>query len=349
MNLSSQETIALAAKICNVQALPHYPTMHGFVPLQPYLGKTYECEIIELESQEALLPCAIGCMLAEKRTMVVTSTPFNVDDIYRVSYMRLPLVVVNFARLPGVMSAHGNSDVFLSYRDAGWLMFSAESNQELLDMVIQAYAVAEKAGLPAVISVDNPSFIEAVNAPADRTAQGIIGNFRSPMKLESKNYMSVGAPVDAGYIEFVQQQVKALESTIKYMAKLEETWKKFKRPAGIVEKYMADDAEYLIITHGMNAATGKAAIGKLRAAGEKVGMLRLRTIRPFPAAELKALQKKHVAVLEYSASSALWKEVKLHCNSPCSDYITMGRMLREKDFADIVKRMKQGKEEKMWV
>ena len=140
-----------------------------------------------------------------------------------------------------------------------------------------------------------------------------------------------------------------LSVSSKTIQKLGETWKKFKRPASMTENFMAEDAEYMIITHGMNSGTVKSAVSKMRQAGEKVGLLRLRTIRPFPADEVKAVNAKHIAVIEYSPLSPLLREVSSLSSVPCSSYVSAEGRLQEKDVFDVVKRLKAGKEEKAWL
>lgn len=351
MVYTTQDAVALAAKLCNVEALPYHPTIHSSVAekLETYLGKTYSCNIMKMESHESVLPCAIGSMLGGKRTLVATSSAFNFDDISRISYMRLPLTLVNFSRIPGIITALSNTEIFMSYRNSSWLMFSPESIQEIVDMIIQSYAIGEKAGLPSIVNIDNPSLIQNADMPSDKMVDNIIGKSRIGFNPESKDFAAIGAPLDSGYSHLAQQQQKAVETSAKNIQKLEETWKKFKRPAGMVENFMLEDAEYVIITYGMNSGTVKSAITRMRQAGEKVGLLRLRTLRPFPSEEIMTLSAKHLAVIEYNPSSHLATDISSISNLPCSSFISAEGLVREKDISEIVKRLKAGKEERVWI
>jgi pyruvate ferredoxin oxidoreductase alpha subunit len=136
------------------------------------------------------------------------------------------------------------------------------------------------------------------------------------------------------------------------MGKINEKWKlKFKRYYPCVEKYYLEGSDYAIVISGSESSTAKAAVNKLREQGEKVGLLRIRVLRPFPADDVQNALKdiKKIAVIDkdisLGSSGILHSEIK----SISSNFIATSR-LSEKDIFDIYKRLKESEEEEsVWL
>jgi pyruvate ferredoxin oxidoreductase alpha subunit len=148
--------------------------------------------------------------------------------------------------------------------------------------------------------------MEVVETFDDKEIQGFIGKYKSAHPL-----LDVNHPVTIGAIDFTdyyfehkRSQIEAMNKAIPVILKIAEEFKKtFGRGYGLFEKYMMEDAETAIVVIGSTAGTAKVAVNNLREQGKKVGFLKIRVFRPFPAKEIsEALSKlKAVAVLDRSS------------------------------------------------
>lgn len=236
-------------------------------------------------------------------------------------------------------------------------MFSCETNQEVLDTIIQAYKIAEDESvmLPVLINMDGfiHSFTrEAVELPSEKSIDSFLPKYKPVAKLDVNAPASLGVPVMSEYMYFKSQQHKAMHNAESLIRKVDEQWKKkFRRRYGLVERFHMDDADYVLVTMGANSTIAKTAVTELRAEGEKAGLLRLRVIRPWPAEEISsALQNaKRIAVCDQSiapgAGGLLYPEIKscLKHGASVTDFIMGlgGRTITKEDFKAIYKRLKE--------
>jgi pyruvate ferredoxin oxidoreductase alpha subunit len=247
------------------------------------------------------------------------------------------------------------TDIF-AMRDAGWLLFLAESQQELLDTLVMAYRISEdsKVLLPSLVNVDGiANMRDPVNVPNKKVIGNFLPKLRMPRKI--KDNVAVGGPVLEGYEEFREQQQLAMRNALALIEKTAEKWKeKFKRPYGLVEKYLMDDADYAIVTGGFYSAAARNAIRLLRSQGEKVGLLRARVVRPWPYSHIADALKnvRKIAVVDrgvsLGATGFMHNELR-SVHAFCSSFISF-KPLAEKDFLEVFSRLKKGeKAESVWV
>ncbi|MBI2075812.1 MAG: hypothetical protein HYT72_01005 [Candidatus Aenigmarchaeota archaeon] len=346
--ISATDAAAYGAKLSAVQAMPHFPE-----PLSLNIAKKISeinesMDIFEVDSQSSAVASSIGSVLAEKRTFTTFSVPHAMHEFYTASFMRLPLVAACVSRGLGAYTIKAEHSVFL-LRDAGWIIFLAESNQEIMDSIIMAYRISEKALLPSVVNIDGiPNFREPVLVPTEKK----IGNFLPKLKMGAAK--TVGAPVGDEYMEMRASQHKAMKNAAGVIKNVQDKWdEKFKRLYPTVEKYMMDDAEYALVVAGFHSSTGKAAVNRLREQGEKAGLLRIRVLRPFPEDEIKeALQQiKKAGVVDQSvspgATGQLYTEIRPLCNA--ASFTSIGRHISEKDFIDMFSALKTEGKERFWV
>jgi pyruvate ferredoxin oxidoreductase alpha subunit len=353
--LSCLEGAAYAAKLAHVDYVPNFPVPFSH-EIAEKLGKIHDCKISEMQTQSAAISSAMTATLIEKRVLLPLSSLDYIDDFYVASYIRLPLVGVNVSRLIDEYAVrHGHQDV-MALLNAGWLIFMPESVQEVVDSIIHAYRICEdsKVMLPALINVDMV-IRETVQLPSDQFVGKFLPKLKMPFKLDIKNPEIIGFPSE-DYDEMKIQQQLAMKNALALMPKVYEKWYFTKRRYDVVEKYMLDDAEYALVVSGFNSTTAKAAVNKLREQGKKVGLLRLRVIRPWPREEImKAIGSvKKVAVLDQDISvgstGVLYPEVKAWHNGFISNYISLGKHLSEKNFFEMFERLeKSEKEEVAWV
>jgi len=333
--LDSYESAAFGAKLSRVEFLADYPSSEINNKIREFVSNEFPCDVLEVESQSAALSAAIASESCEKRTFLALRKISLIEEFATASCMRLPIVAVS-----------SNSMVL---RDAGWVIFLPESNQEILDTVIQAYRICEdkKVLLPALIKTDFP-IREPVLVPTDKSVDKFLPRLKLKNKLDLKNPLVLNTDDD-----FRDQQQRAMLNALKIIDNINEKWKsKFKREYSAVEKYLLEGSDYAIVIYGSDSSTAKAAVNKLREQGENVGLLRIRVLRPFPSDDIRNALKavKRIAVIDkeisLGSSGILYPEIK--CNFS-SNFIATKR-ISERDIFDIYDRLKKSeKEERVWL
>ena len=193
-------------------------------------------------------------------------------------------------------------------RDAGWIQIYAENNQEVYDNYVQAFPIAEAVRLPVMICMDGfitSHAVENIELLEDGEVKGFVGEYHPEHSLlKAGETMAVG-PYDVThyYFEHKKQEAEAMKAA---KGAILEQGKRFGqmtgRTYGFFEEYCMEDAEEALVLIGSTAGTAKATVDQLRAQGKKVGLVKLRVFRPFPAEELaQALSHcKAVAVMDKS-------------------------------------------------
>jgi pyruvate/2-oxoacid:ferredoxin oxidoreductase alpha subunit len=350
--LSVEESAALGAKLSQVEVCASHP-MPFSVSIADELRKIHACQFIDCGSLSASVNAAIGASLGGKRAFVPTSIPRSIEDIFTAAYMRLPLVIANISRPLGVYSIkHDHSDI-TALLDSGCLIFMPESNQDLVESIVQAYKVSEEIMLPSIVNVDLTGYREQVISPDESFTRRFVGRFRSAHNFDRKS--KYFALPDDNYADFKKQQHKAIKNSVEVIDKTSRLWqKKYRKSLPLIESYKLEDADLAIVISGFHSTTAKAAVDKLRSMGKKVGLLRIRVLRPWPSdAIVNSLKNvKRIAVFDQAVSlgryGILYREI--NDKNRLSNFISLGKYPGEKDFLAIVGRLeKSGKDEIVWV
>jgi pyruvate/2-oxoacid:ferredoxin oxidoreductase alpha subunit len=201
---------------------------------------------------------------------------------------RLPIVMADINRAMGPpWSVWTDQNDSLAQRDTGWMQIYCESNQEVLDTVIQAYKVAERVLMPAMLVLD--AFVLSHTAePVEIPDQVLVDKYLPPYKplykLDVTDPRSFGAlaPPDV-YMELRYKMHQAMEDALEEFARADKEFEKFfGRRYGLIEPYRADDADLIVVTSGTVTSTAREVIDELHAEGRRVGLLKVRLFRPFP-------------------------------------------------------------------
>jgi pyruvate ferredoxin oxidoreductase alpha subunit len=348
--LSSAEAAACGAKLSCVDMVCSHP-----MPFSAEIADAAKMlNVLHADSFSSALNTALGSELGGKRAFVISSIPQSLEDMFTASYMRLPVVLANVSRPIGTFSIkHDHSDV-LAMRDSGWLIFMPESNQELLESIIQAYKVCEDPDvlLPGIVNIDISNYYEPVQLPNEKFVRRFVSRPKLPFELNEKKHQYFGVP-DLDYQEFKQQQQKAMKNAAAVIEKASASWKKnMKRDLPLVEPYKLEDADYVMVVAGFHSTTAKAAVNRLRAGGKKAGLLRLRVVRPWPQEAVANALKNAKRIAVFDQSISLGKQGILHgeLGMPASNFISLGKYPSEKDFLSVFERiMKTDKEETVWL
>jgi len=312
------EAVALARPevIC---AYPISPQTHIVEGLGERVkdGSLAHCEFINVESEFAAMSVAIGSSAAGARTYTATASQgllFMAEAVYNASGLGLPIVMTVANRAIGapinIWNDHSDS---MSQRDCGWLQLFAETNQEALDLHIQAFRLAEELSMPVMVCMDG--FIlthayERVDMPSQADVDAFLPPYEPRQVLDVKEPVSIGAMVgpeafmEVRYLAHAKQTM-ALERIPHIAAEFKA---RFGRDSGgLVRSYRCEDAETVVVALGSVLGTIKDAVDEMRAGGVRIGVLGIQSFRPFPLAAVRAALQgaKRVVVLEKSFSVGL--------------------------------------------
>ncbi|HXG52699.1 MAG TPA: pyruvate synthase [candidate division Zixibacteria bacterium] len=319
--LTGNATAAWAARLAAVDYVPAFPITPQTEIIETLARWIHAGEmrarIVTMDSEHSMLTAAGAAAATGVRVFTATSSQgllFGFEMLYAIAGLRLPLVLVNVSRGPAhpLTLEPDHSDV-LSARDAGFLQFHAESCQEVLDSILIAYRLAEheRVLLPAIVNLDGfyLSYTrEAVDLPAPEEAGAFLPAFAPayPALCDPGSVAFGAAVLDSSlYTYFKHQMHLAAEAALQLYPEIAaEFASRFGRSHAAVEPFMLDDADYAIVMTNSFAAMGKAEVRRLRSEGKKVGLVRLRMLRPFPHAELRRLLagRKGVAVVDQNIS-----------------------------------------------
>ncbi len=274
---------------------------------------TLDAKFIKVESEHSAMAACIGASLAGARTYTATSSQglaLMHELLHWASGGRNPVVMgnINRAMAPG-WSIWTDQNDSLSQRDTGWIQFYCSSNQEVLDTVIQAFKVSEKVLIPSMVILDAFALshtYEVVDIPDQHKVDEYLPPFRPEIRLTPKDPHAFGGLTSPDhYFELRYRLQKDME---KVPALIEETGreyeKMFGRYLGLVEGYLCDDADLILVTSGTAGYTARVAADELRAEGIKAGNLRVKVFRPFPFAQVREVVKnaKKIAVVDRNIS-----------------------------------------------
>jgi pyruvate ferredoxin oxidoreductase alpha subunit len=311
------KAVAEAVALCRPEvicAYPISPQTHIVEALGEMVkaGELTPCEFINVESEFAAMSVAIGSSAAGARSYTATASQgllFMVEAVYNASGLGLPIVMTVANRAIGapinIWNDHSDS---LSQRDSGWMQLFAETNQEAVDLHIQAFRLAEELSMPVMVCMDGfilTHAFERVDIPSQEQVDAYLPPFDPRQVLDPKEPISIGAMVgpeafmEVKYLAHAKQ-MQALELIPQLAAEFKQTFGR--DSGGLVRTYRAGDAETMIVAMGSVLGTIKDVVDEMRAEGHKIGVLGIISYRPFPLAQVRAalLNCKRFVVLEKS-------------------------------------------------
>jgi pyruvate ferredoxin oxidoreductase alpha subunit len=307
--------VAEAVGLCRPEvicAYPISPQTHIVEALatQVKAGALTPCEFVNVESEFAAMSVAIGASAAGARAYTATASQgllYMAEALYNASGLGLPIVMTVANRAIGapINIWNDHSDA-MSQRDCGWIQLYAETNQEALDLHIQAFRIAEEVSLPVMVCMDG--FIlthahERLEIPSQQQVDSFLPTYEPRQVLDPADPVSIGAMVgpeaftEVRYLAHARQN-QALRLIPEVAA---EFAAEFGRDSGgLVRSYRVEDAVTIVVALGSVLGTIKDTIDELRAGGMKIGALGITSFRPFPLEAVRgALRDAHrVVVLE---------------------------------------------------
>ena len=314
--LSGNEAVAIALRQINPDVFPAFPITPS-TEIPQYFASfaadgLVDTEFIPVESEHSSMSAAIGASAAGARSLTATSScglAYMWEELYIAASNRLPLALALVNRaLSGPININCDHSDSMGARDAGWIQIYAENNQEAYDNMVQAFRISEHKDVRLPIMICQDGFItshavENIELLEDGEVKSFVGEY------EPENYLlNPECPMAVGPYSVTDYYMEAKRSQAEGMKHVEQVVldvaKEFEalsgREYGLFEAYRMEDAERAVVMIGSAAGTTKDAIDRLREKGEKVGLLKIRLFRPFPAERIAEALKnvKAVAVMD---------------------------------------------------
>ncbi len=313
--VEGSRAVAEAVALCRPEvicAYPISPQTHIVENLSQIVksGELAPCEFVNVESEFAAMSVAIGASATGARVYTATASQgllYMTEALYNASGLGLPIVMTVANRAIGapinIWNDHSDS---MSQRDSGWIQLYAETNQEALDLHIQAFRLAEELSTPVMVCMDGfilTHAVERVEVPEQERVDAFLPPFAPRQVLDPDEPISIGAMVgpeafmEVKYLAHAKQ-MRALELIPEIAADFKEAFAR--DSGGLIRSYRAQDAETIVLALGSVLGTIKDTVDELREQGMKIGVVGITSFRPFPldAVRVALSHAQRVVVLE---------------------------------------------------
>lgn len=297
--IAAAEVVALC-RIDVAAVYPITPNTHIAEHLSEIVsdGKL-DAEFITVESEHSAMSCVIGASAAGARAFTATSSQglmYMHEVLPIASAMRLPIVMaIGNRAVSGPLNILNDHGDIMMERDAGWISLFAQNGQEVLDMQVQAFKIAEHEDVRLPVNVNIDGFIlthmvEAMEMPDQEEVDRFLPPYEPLATLHPDKPLTMGAFAGSDiYTEISKSKDVALTDSKKVILEVWKEWEElFGRKYEPIESYRAGDADILMLTMGSMSETAEIAVDNMRDKGLSAGLLKLKLWRPFPFDELKA-------------------------------------------------------------
>ncbi|MBW7850885.1 MAG: phenylglyoxylate dehydrogenase [Rhodospirillales bacterium] len=275
-----------------------------------------QAELMNVEGEHSVMSALQGAALAGGRTYTATSGPglaFMFEPYIRAPGLRLPMVASLVTRdLLTPQCVWGGQQDAMSVREAGWIQIYCETVQEVLDTIVMAYKIAEHHDVMLPVNVcHDGNYLSYGVSRVELPDQAEVDAFLGPrdvnwhVALDPARPMAVdpltggaGGGGPAMFVKYRKGLCNGMQNALRVISEVHAEWgERFGRfHAPLVEEYSLDGADYALVTIGSMTGAAKDAVDAAREAGEKVGLIKVKTFRPFPVEALSAAFAKVKAV-----------------------------------------------------
>lgn len=318
--LTGNKCATYGAALCRPDLIAAYPitpqssVVEGLADM--VFGGELDARMVQVESEHSAMSVVQGAAAAGGRVFTATSAQglaLMYEPYFRMSTLRLPMVMAIATReMTSPESIWSGQQDAMSVREAGWIQCFCETNQEILDMIIQGYMLAEDERVLIPVNVCYDGFysshlVERVEVPGQAEVDAFLPAYSIPAKLDPATPQALD-PMTPGEL-LMKYRRDHLESMQAALPVIDELDKKFaaafgRSYGGVIDTYRLDDADYALVTVGGMTGTARDVVDEFRAQGVKAGVLKLRFTRPFPVRRVReALANvKAFAVVDRSVS-----------------------------------------------
>ena len=370
--ISSAEAVSEAVKRARPSVIPVYPiTPQTKISekLADYVADgDLDAHYIKVESEHSAMSAAIGASGAGVRVFTATSSQglaYMHEPVFAAAGMRVPIVMANANRaLSAPINIWNDQQDSISERDSGWIQLYAETGQEAFDTILQAYKISENQDilLPTMVCIDGFILTHTVD-PVEVLSQEEVDSFlpkytRGYSYLDPEDPMSLGTLADTeSYLEIRHDMDIAMEHSLDVIEEVgKEFGDLFGRYYGLIEEYKSEDADIILIAMGSLCGTIKDVVDKERENGKKVGLVRIRSYRPFPKDALKvAVKDAKLAVIDkdisFGAGGAVYMDVKAALDNETYGFIIGlgGRDITPIDIEEIIEKTENPTKDIEWI
>lgn len=329
--LTGSEAIREAIKKANVDVAISYPitpqseSMHLVGDI---FAEGYVKEYFRGENEFAVMSSIAGAAMAGVRVVTATGGPGTLrafENFPTWAGARLPIVCAFLTRgINSPLTIQPDTIEMAYMLETGMLMLHAETAQDLHDMILKAFIVAEKSDVHIPVGIYADGFFvthtkEILEIPGEENKLPPYDPYSSPvppMDMESVPVRQMRDPfvMKSNFISYAahaswQQEIDAaMERSRKYLQHY---------LGGLLETEN-EDADVLLVTSGTAVSQSREAMAMAKAQGLSVGLVKLKSIRPFPEAEIRALANKARAIIvpEFNRVGWLAKEIKAVIDEP---------------------------------
>lgn len=307
MAITADVAVAYAAKLARVEVVPGFPITPQTIIIEQISefinDGEMDADFIPAESEHSVMSVAIGSSAGGVRTFTATASQglaLMYEMLFAAAPMRLPIVMANANRslgaASGIWTEHNDS---LPTRESGWLQVHVEDNQEALDMTLQAFKIAEdrRVMLPIMVCLDGfilTHTVEAVDVPDQKAVDGFLPKFQPLNLLDPSDPRMMNPVTPPEYaMDIRYQHDRAVQNSRPVIQEVDAQYGELtgRRYGGLFDTYRMDDAEVAMIGLGTWVSVAREAVDELRAEGKRVGLIKLRFVRPFPREELREAAK----------------------------------------------------------
>ena len=318
--ITANEAVAHAVRLAHVEVVAAYPVTPQTTIVEKIssfiASGEMDAEFIKVESEHSALTACMGARMAGVRSFTSTSSQgleYMHEMLAYVSGGRYPLVLVDVTRSVALpWSIWGDHQDVIQQRDTGWIQIFTETGQEAMDMVFQAYRIAEdhRILLPVMICLD--AFIqshteELVEVPEQGTVDAFLPPYEPVVTLDVDDPYSISmGGFGKYYVAWRKEQQEAMDKAREVIVEVGDEFARIfgRHYGGLIEQYRCQGAEAILLTMGAFTGTAREVVDEMRAEGKAVGLIKVRAYRPFPIHELQGAlsQAKATAVLDRDCS-----------------------------------------------
>ncbi|MCK5145859.1 pyruvate ferredoxin oxidoreductase [bacterium] len=308
MFVSGNDAVALGVRLSKPHVIAAYPITPQTIAVERLADfvedASLESEFMHVESEHSAMSASMGASAIGARTFTATSSQgllYMAEGLFYAAGGRFPIVMMNANRsLALPWSIYGDLSDSLSMLNSGWIQVYVEDAQEALDMVIQAFKIAEHKDVLTPFMINLDGFIlthtyELIDVPEQDRVDVFLPEFETANKMSLDKPMNMGmSTTPADNLEFKVQQHRAIMRSKKIIKQVDsEFGTTFNREyGGLVEEYRLEDADVAIVCVGSITGTIRLVVDEMRQAGHAVGLLKLRYMRPFPEEEVAKVAGK---------------------------------------------------------
>ncbi|KKU79465.1 MAG: Pyruvate ferredoxin oxidoreductase, alpha subunit [Parcubacteria group bacterium GW2011_GWA2_47_7] len=324
--LTGSEVTALAVAQSRPEVIPAYPITPQTNIIEVLgdmvaSGKLANCQFTNVDSEYAAIARVIGAGHQGARCFTATSGQglvYMCEGLHWAAGSRIPIVLANVNRALGPpWNISSDKSDSLSQRDTGFLQLYAASNQEVYDLMLMAFPIAERTCFPVMVCFDG-FILSHTKEPVVTQSQEDVDTFsvkrRFPHALDVNDPHSIGASgKPERYFAVKRQFARDFFASEKIVATVgREFEKRFDTRYDPIGAYRMEDAETAVVVLGSTTRLVHEAVDRMRDRGQKVGAIQIRLFRPFPSASIcKALKGvSRVIVIDTDHQEVILQEVR---------------------------------------